>query len=187
MDPLGTAIGIDPLGHYDDIEGVHFVSGPRMRSANYTIKPSRTLQDVTSGFVTQTPAIRCRFKEHKFFTASAEMIQMYEEYVQFFSRPDRPITVKQVHDMVVNYLRNHRDFGRVDGRGLRVDSSVRQEMAEAAPQVVGPGPVAEPTPEPTRYCLHREQVGEDVVKCPNPVYNQEDPACDYCEVHGGDF
>jgi hypothetical protein len=186
MDPLAGSIGIDPLGNYD-IKGVHLVSGPRMRSANYTIKPSRTMQDMGTGFVTNTPALRARFKEHKWHSASAEMIQQYEEYVQFFSRPERPLSVEAVHDMVANYMINHKDFGRVDGRGLSYDSSVNQADALESPQRVGPSPVAAPQPKAIRYCQHKERQGEDVVSCPNPVYNQEDEACDFCEIHGGDF
>jgi hypothetical protein len=152
---------------------VKFLSGARNRSVTYTVIPSRSHTDISTGRSFVTPAVRAVFRENRFDSAAPGARLMYKEYADWKAmsegagRTANQEEVDAVQMLVEQYLRQHGDFGRVDGRGLYLDNTDTMRSLEARRQLV-------------RRCMFQQDLGEQTVQCEQQVVDAES---DYCEAH----
>ena len=92
-----------------------FKFGARARSGQYTVRASHAIMDPITKRVEHTKPIRVHFKEH---TWDSEVAQ------KEFRWSD------EERQEAENYLLNHPDFGKVDGRGIFIDQT-RAQMPQA--------------------------------------------------------
>lgn len=150
-----------------------FLTGTRFRSGKFTVIPARPMMDMTTGQSHVTPPLRCKVEDHKFDSASPGMMAQYEDYVTAYNvgkDPSQHLTVPDVQKKVENYLLNHPDFGRADGRGIFLDRTDTLANIELKAKGV------------KRRCIFVQDLGEDSIQCGEFV---ENPESDFCEVHEG--
>lgn len=155
------------------VKGLRFVSGKRMRSVTYTVRPAVPERDPLTGRqVGMIQPLRAVFKEHQFNSGAAQVANRWSD---------------EERKQVEKHLIHHPDFGRTDGRGIHLDNSttipqtlpdylqteVEQEVSQAVvPLSSGP------------RC---EWVGEEpdgnggvtVAQCPDSAHGD----LGYCEKH----
>lgn len=140
-----------------------YLSGTRNRSITYTVEPARQITDMSSGKSQTTPAIRAKFTEHKFDSLVAEQTENWQQIDR--DRKQEPGTTRK---QVEEYLQNHQDFGRSDGRGIFLDNVASVTELELRAKGV------------KRRCIYMQDVGDDTIQCNDIV---EDSESDYCPPH----
>lgn len=187
-----------------------FKFGARMRSGQFTVRPSHSIIDPISKRVEHTKPLRVHFKEHQWDSVVAQKEQNWtdEERIE-----------------CENYLKNHPDFGRVDGRGIFIDQAIKQLSAEDARQLYQSRDVnaikealagapksgvtqmvaqlleqadallkmsgIEKADHPvvpaevrdevhSRVCIQMREVGDDAIQCTNPALDDGD-FCAHCQ------
>lgn len=143
------------------------VFGTRMRSGSYTVRPSRTVVDQTTGLVKNTRPIRVYFKEHQCDLDQQSEAGRWDEIDIEEGR--EPGWTRQ---MVEDYMLRHPDFGRVDGRGIFLDTRTKQPVV-AEQHIVGLEGA------PTRVCLAFLEEGDEVRQCDLPA----DGESEFCAKH----
>lgn len=140
-----------------------FQSGRNARSIKYVVKPSRTIMDHASGFITHTTAIRAEFKDHTFdIESSAELYDWDEETCR----------------MVSEYLQRHNDWHRVDGRGIFEDKRATNRPVTQEDELLAAAEQAGVAV--LRRCSFGEVAGGEFHQC------QEEPAGpdkQFCNAH----
>lgn len=148
-----------------------FQTGARVRSGSYVIKPHRSVLDVNSGFMRDIPGLRVQIREHLIDVDAQAEAGAFDEYCHASNS-----TREEVVELIDNFLRNHRDFGRVDGRGIYISQVTKQR----APAEQGAVAVMEPLVDAKLVCTFAEYVGEEVVQCEK----EAEEGSDFCAEHG---
>lgn len=144
---------------------MRFVTGARARTLKLVVRPSRTIQDLTTGMHSQTPALRVEFKEHKWDSESEHAKQMFREYAYWTEGTKNPLTEEEVQEMVETYIQRHPDWNRGDGRGIFLDQSARQRVVTMENQT----PAGESGIGNVNRCLYFQEVGSETIQCENPA------------------
>lgn len=141
-----------------------FLSGGRNRSVTYTIRPHRANVHPITGARSEIPAIRAEFKEHQFDSEAAAKSLGWNELDRM--NGDEPGTTRK---MVEQYLLEHADWGRADGRGIfHGEMSTLQELELRAKGVV-------------KRCIFQQDAGDGQLQMCNAEV--EDPENDFCDTH----
>lgn len=159
---------------------MRFVTGARARSLKLVVRPSRTINDLSTGLHTQTPSLRVEFKDHKFDSDSEAAKQMYREYAYWTEQTAHPRTEEEIQEMVETYIQRHPDWNRGDGRGIFIDQSAKQRAVELA----GETPAGESGRHAVSRCLYFQEVGSETIQCENPALD-DDPN-QLCATHSAE-
>lgn len=147
---------------------MRFLSGAKARTCSYTVEPERVVMDMATGRAATTPALRAKFRDHRFDSEGAECLAQCEEYARQMSKPNAPVTAEEVRKRIEAHLLSHGDFGRSDGRGVFLDNTASLGEVELRARGV------------RRRCIFMQDVGEDTVQCGEFVESAES---DYCTTH----
>lgn len=139
-----------------------FQSGRQARSIKYVIRASRTIMDQATGFVTQTVPIRAEFKDHSFDIETAAKVYNWDIETQ---------------RMVSEYLQNHQDWHRVDGRGIFEDKRATQQPVTQEDELIAQ---AEATGQRVSLrCAFGEVAGGEFRQCPE----EPEDGKQFCAAH----
>lgn len=145
---------------------MEFLFGSKAESGTYVVKPSRTLLDQGTGLVTHTVPLRIKFKQHKWNSKVAQSNGEFKQYAE-----DYKITEDEVRKLCEKHLKEHQDFGRVDGRGVFVNDSAMFVKTVDGVEVGG---------KFVRICTASDDMGEDgIVPCDKPCAGEGE----FCERH----
>lgn len=141
---------------------MRFLSGTRSEKITYVVEAKRPQFDPTTGTRWYTRPLYAEFNKHKFNSEAGARAYGWTEAER-----------KQVE----KHLMDHSDWGRADGRGIFMDTSVtvptsEKELQEAA---IARGVI------PERKCLFMQDVGDDVVQC-DQLISTSSPN-EYCDAH----
>lgn len=151
--------------------GLRFVSGARMRSAVYVVRPAVPERDPLTGRqIGLLPPLRAVFKEHQFSSKQAQIANRWSD---------------EERKQVEAHLLRHEDFGRGDGRGIFLDKStsipqvIPDYLADERP--LDPAAAAVPVHTGER-CIWLDEQGEVTVQCSEQATDEE---TGFCELHAG--
>lgn len=146
---------------------MEFHFGSKAESGTYVVRASRTMLDQGTGLITHTTPLRVKFKQHKW---NSKVAQANGEFKQFAE--DFKMSEDKVRTLCEEYLKNHMDFGRVDGRGIFENTTATIVMTDKGVEVGG---------KLVHICTASDDLGEDgIVPCDKPVAGD---GTDFCERH----